>query len=86
MAQYIANKLATAGADAALVDERGSTTWTDLNTRVNQIIAALRGAGDRGRRYHRGFLRQLSRILRNHGSGRTLRRDLCAGELAFYDG
>ena len=45
MAQYIANRVATAGADAALVDERGSTTWTDLNTRVNQIIAALRGAG-----------------------------------------
>jgi long-chain acyl-CoA synthetase len=32
-------------ADAALIDERGTTTWADLDVRVNRLVSALRGAG-----------------------------------------
>src|ERR1700737_3328402 len=31
--------------EAALTDERGSTSWSELNTRVNRLIRALRGLG-----------------------------------------
>lgn len=31
--------------DIALVDDFGETSWTDFNSRVNQLIHALRGAG-----------------------------------------
>lgn len=39
------------GAEIALLDERGETTWTAFNQRTNQLLSALRGldleAGDR---------------------------------------
>ena len=30
---------------AALVDERGETTWAPLNARINRLIHAFRAAG-----------------------------------------
>lgn len=31
--------------DAALIDDFGETSWSDFNSRVNQLVHALRGAG-----------------------------------------
>lgn len=50
MAKYLLPHAQTKGNDDALIDERGSTSWLELNNRVNQLIAAMRAikleAGD----------------------------------------
>ena len=45
MAQLIAEIAQRKPEVAALIDERGETTWADLNTRVNRLISGLRAAG-----------------------------------------
>lgn len=45
MAQLIAALAAREGADLALVDEAGETTWSQLDERVNRVVNALRAAG-----------------------------------------
>ncbi len=45
MARFIAKQAENRAEEAALIDERGATTWGDLDRRVNQLINAMRGAG-----------------------------------------
>jgi long-chain acyl-CoA synthetase len=45
MTHFIGRIAAARGAAAALVDERGTTAWPDLDTRCNRLIHALRGMG-----------------------------------------
>jgi long-chain acyl-CoA synthetase len=45
MAELLIPYVAARPGDAALTDERGVTTWRELNTRVNRLIGALRGLG-----------------------------------------
>ncbi len=45
MARYIAKQAETRADEIALLDERGETTWGDLDRRVNQLIHAMRAAG-----------------------------------------
>ncbi len=45
MAVLLADQAAVHGAEPALIDEHGQTTWADLDRRVNQLVHALRGAG-----------------------------------------
>ncbi|MEM1433250.1 MAG: AMP-binding protein [Pseudomonadota bacterium] len=45
MAFMIAPQAAARGADAALIDERGSTSWQALNVRTNQLMHWLSGRG-----------------------------------------
>jgi len=50
MTQFPAAIAALRGADTALIDERGQTTWTELSTRTNRLVHAFRqlglGSGD----------------------------------------
>jgi long-chain acyl-CoA synthetase len=41
MARYIKAHADHRGTDPALIDERGQTSWQELNSRVNQLIAAF---------------------------------------------
>jgi long-chain acyl-CoA synthetase len=45
MAQLIQGIVAARGDDVALVDERGETTWAQLDERTNRLIDGLRRAG-----------------------------------------
>ena len=45
MAQLVSEIAATRPHVAALIDERGTTTWEQLAGRVNRLINALRAAG-----------------------------------------
>ncbi len=45
MAYFPERIAAERGADTALVDERGSTTWSEFNQRINQLVHALRAIG-----------------------------------------
>ncbi|HZB28730.1 MAG TPA: AMP-binding protein [Streptosporangiaceae bacterium] len=45
MAELLIPYVAERPDDAALTDERGMTSWRELNTRVNRLIGALRGLG-----------------------------------------
>ena len=45
MARFTARQAEQRGDEAALVDERGQTSWGELDTRVNRLIHAMRGAG-----------------------------------------
>ena len=45
MARMIQPHAQAKGDAAALIDERGSTSWQDLNTRSNQLMAAFAAAG-----------------------------------------
>lgn len=45
MAKFTLQHAQTKPDTAALIDERGSSTWADLNTRVNQVIAGIRAQG-----------------------------------------
>src|SRR5262249_46042032 len=48
MAKLFADAAARRPDDAALIDERGTTTWRALDERTNRLIHALRAAGLRG--------------------------------------
>ena len=45
MAQLLEPLAQRLGAAPALVDERGSTSWTEFNERVNRLMSALTRAG-----------------------------------------
>ncbi|MEH6548890.1 MAG: AMP-binding protein [Pseudomonadales bacterium] len=45
MARYIKAHADLRGTDPALIDERGKTSWKELNSRVNQLIAAFSANG-----------------------------------------
>ena len=45
MARFTAKQAAVQADIPALVDERGETTWSSLDRRVNQLINAMRAAG-----------------------------------------
>ena len=45
MARFTAKQLDTQAQEQALIDERGGTTWQDLDARVNRLIHALRQSG-----------------------------------------
>ncbi|MGE0621514.1 MAG: AMP-binding protein [Pseudomonadales bacterium] len=45
MTQFPAAIAAQRGADAALIDERGETTWRDLSERTNRLVHAFRDLG-----------------------------------------
>lgn len=45
MAKFTELHASSKGADIALIDERGSTTWSGLNARVNQLMAAFKANG-----------------------------------------
>ncbi len=45
MARYTAKQAETRADETALVDERGETSWGDLDRRVNQLVHAMRAAG-----------------------------------------
>jgi long-chain acyl-CoA synthetase len=45
MAELLLPYAQTKADQPALTDERGTTSWADLNTRVNRLIGALRGLG-----------------------------------------
>jgi long-chain acyl-CoA synthetase len=45
MAELVEKIAARRGGETALVDEHGTTTWTELDERVDRLVAALRGRG-----------------------------------------
>jgi len=45
MAQLVSRIAEHRGGEAALIDERGSTSWSEFNSRVNRMIDALRVRG-----------------------------------------
>jgi len=45
MTHFIARHAEARGATPALIDERGATTWPELNARTNQLVNALRALG-----------------------------------------
>ena len=45
MAELIAKIAETKGDRPALIDEYGTTTWAELDDRVNRAVEALRGLG-----------------------------------------
>ena len=47
MAELIRRVAEERAGDVALIDERGETSWGDLNDRVNRLISGLRRLGDR---------------------------------------
>jgi long-chain acyl-CoA synthetase len=45
MAELLSGIAARKGSEPALIDERGSITWAELDARVNRLISALRARG-----------------------------------------
>ncbi len=45
MTHFVARTASLRPDSAALIDERGASTWTELDRRTNQLVHALRGLG-----------------------------------------